>query len=463
MMHSHAALLLVLSAVAAQPCSRFTVDLARGKRTPVTLHATFQVQAHPLLTPTSPLHDALWEAVETLSAGTQLVRYQAWDPYPSYAVPLLHRPDANSSNGSAAYNFSLLDPFLLDFEAKVLRPRQQQQQQQQQVMALLNLPVSPAWMWEGTGNVSANANPASIEHPFDRYGNAGTVPTDPSLGQLATYFGKVASWYLAGGLVHDDGEVICSGHGAMPFTHYEVLNEPSYAHDVSSPALYIEYYDRIVLAVRREVARAQAAGCSGGGMGSGSSTTIKFVGIEQGRWEDLDAARQFFNKSNHRWLSDPPMDAIAWHWYAHLPPPLQDASTAESNSSSSSKGGSSEGGNAAPTPVPADSDFEAFFPQVDAFVDNGVAPLVAIRDAEAPACEILLNEFGVELPVRNRQSTPCTTRSLIEDTDEPCSCRLAPKGDTQANMGRHRPDGTFYLWYGDSRICDDVVHVEGRH
>lgn len=132
MMHSHAALLLVLSAVAAQPCSRFTVDLARGKRTPVTLHATFQVQAHPLLTPTSPLHDALWEAVETLSAGTQLVRYQAWDPYPSYAVPLLHRPDANSSNGSAAYNFSLLDPFLLDFEAKVLRPRQQQQQQQQQ-------------------------------------------------------------------------------------------------------------------------------------------------------------------------------------------------------------------------------------------------------------------------------------------------------------------------------------------
>ena len=28
--------------------------------------------------------------VETLAAQTKYVRYQAWDPYPSYAVPLLH-------------------------------------------------------------------------------------------------------------------------------------------------------------------------------------------------------------------------------------------------------------------------------------------------------------------------------------------------------------------------------------
>ena len=48
---------------------------------------------------------------------------------------------------------------------------------------------------------------------------------DTSLQELATYYGRVAAWYLAGGVVDDGGHVHCSANGAMPFSHYEVLNE----------------------------------------------------------------------------------------------------------------------------------------------------------------------------------------------------------------------------------------------
>ena len=87
---------------------------------------------------------------------------------------------------------------------------------------------------------------------------------------------------------------------------------------------------------------------------------LKFVGIEQGRWQDLDAARQFFNRSNHnRLLPDPPLDAIAWHWYAHLP---ADAPTSGSTPHPQ-------------LPPPPDSDFSSFFAQVDSFVDEAVEEL----------------------------------------------------------------------------------------
>ena len=35
---------------------------------------------------------------------------------------------------------------------------------------------------------------------------------------------------------------------------------------------------------------------------------------------------------------------------------------------------------------------------MDDFVDQAVKPLTVIRDTMAPECELLINEFGVELP-----------------------------------------------------------------
>lgn len=282
------------------------------------------------------------------------------DPYPSYAVPLL--------SSAAGWNFTLLDPLVADFAAAMLPPPPAGPPKP----ATLNLPVSPTWMWRGAGGVAPNQDPNQIEYPFDRYGNAGTAPADPTLEQLAGYFGRVASWYLAGGFVDTDGTARCNGH-RYPFTHYEVLNEPSYAHNVSSHQLYVDYYDAITRAVLSSMAAAVEA------CGGPPPPRLKFVGLEQGRSSDLAAARLFLNRSRHRRWGGAPIDAIAWHFYCHAP-----------NASGA-------------------ADFEQFFGQIDAFVADAVRPLLGIRDRLMPGVAVLINEFGTELPGDIDSAGPAAT------------------------------------------------------
>ena len=171
--HPTSPLYLLGHAVHTHPvCSLLTIGLSCSD--------SIKVQAHPLMTKASPLHDKLWglgrktgsadtirQVVKSSSAGRDVrcvlccvslcvcvcvcavfvccadtavgilclllmrraasvcafvacafCRYQAWDPYPSYAVPLLR---GGRGGGAASYNFTLLDPFLVDFNARVLK------------------------------------------------------------------------------------------------------------------------------------------------------------------------------------------------------------------------------------------------------------------------------------------------------------------------------------------------------
>src|ERR1035441_1410777 len=72
-------------------------------------NATLQAVVTPLMARDSRLHDQVWGALKDLHAS--YVRYVPWLPYPKLAVAELEPP----SNGKTSWDFSLIDPFTVDF------------------------------------------------------------------------------------------------------------------------------------------------------------------------------------------------------------------------------------------------------------------------------------------------------------------------------------------------------------
>ena len=121
---------------------------------------------------------------------------------------------------------------------------------------MLNLPVSPAWMWQRDprGPALLPAPPNQIPVPFDAYGNRGTQ-LNVSLEQFGAYHGRVADWFLAGGFVDEQRVAQCRQTLAPPCVAqlYEVLNEPGPDEHNTSIVEYTKMYDEIVPSVQREV------------------------------------------------------------------------------------------------------------------------------------------------------------------------------------------------------------------
>ena len=129
-------------------------------------NASLQAVVTPLMSRSSPMHDKVWQALKDLKA--EHVRYVPWLPYPRLAVAELEPP----KDGRTSWDFSLIDPFTVDFLAAT---------KGQHVM--LNFSTIPQWMFKTPKEASYPADPNRAVWDYTQ----GTELRDPSMKELADY------------------------------------------------------------------------------------------------------------------------------------------------------------------------------------------------------------------------------------------------------------------------------------
>ncbi len=122
-------------------------------------NASLQAVVTPLMSRSSPLHDKVWQALKDLHA--QHVRYVPWLPYPKLAVAELEPPE----NGKTSWDFSLIDPFTIDFLEATKGHS-----------VMLNFSTIPQWMFKTPQPVSYPADPNHAVWDYTQ----GTELRDPS-------------------------------------------------------------------------------------------------------------------------------------------------------------------------------------------------------------------------------------------------------------------------------------------
>jgi hypothetical protein len=256
------------------PTPRVTVIWSSARSTLKTV-PTLQVVVNPMLRPNSAIHDAAFKALENLSAD--YVRYVPWSPYPRLAVAELDAP----RDGKSSWDFSLIDPTLLDFlHATAGHP------------VIIDFSTLPAWMFRSEQPISYLKDPDQPDWQYYGFKDAGLI--DPTGRQAGEYFARLISWYTQGGFIDENGVRHHSDyHFRLPW--WEVLNEPEYEQRLT-PQQYTRLYDSITSAIRKV------------------SPDTRFVGLASAL-PTPDRLEYFLDARNH----DPPVapDMISYHFYVH--------------------------------------------------------------------------------------------------------------------------------------------------
>ena len=212
-----------------------------------------------------------------------------------------------------------------------------------------NFSTIPQWLWAGRGDRSY--------YPDDPLGEVwdyeqGNALVDPSGAAVGDYYGRLLAHYIEGGFLDEGGRWI-PGYN-LTFSHCEVLNELEHG---LSPELYTVLYDAIVAGILRW--------CPNG------AKNLKFMGLALGGI-DMSYVTYFLNKTNH--APGIPIDAISYHHYA----------------GSNSRDG---GANA--------SDYSAFFPSGEDFVQQIMQVQAARAASDFPDVIMDADEVGIILPDDN--------------------------------------------------------------
>ncbi|MGK8520185.1 hypothetical protein ACRS6B_00800 [Nocardia asteroides] len=255
------------------PPNAIHVDWAATTGTSRTTLTTHLWTAPPLRRG-SPIHDKAFEALRALDAD--LVRFLPWFSHPRIAVAELEPPTATET----FWDFELLNPLVEDFvDSANGRP------------VVANFATIPAWMFRTEEPVAVAEDPDEIHWDYER----GTEFRDPSFTEVADYFYRVASWYIAGGFTNELGRRHESGH-RYRFAYWEVLCEPDLGHRIA-PEDYTRLYDAIVERLRP------------------LDPEMKFVGLSLSHMHrDPEYYWQFLDPANHR--PGVPVDAFSYHFYA---------------------------------------------------------------------------------------------------------------------------------------------------
>ena len=283
---------------------------------------TLQVVENPPLLRGSPIHDNAWKSLREL--GSEKTRLALWYPYPRLAVAELAPPNEHATS----WDFSSVDPIVEDFFAATATRS-----------SVFTMSTIPTWMFK-----QADPGPIPLSAAEVMWGyEAGDELRDPTGGEAADYFARVAQWYTQGGFTDELGRRVESEHH-LKIAYWEVLNEPEYEHAWSIEN-YIRLYDKVVAAVHQVLPE------------------TKFVGMSLAEPANHpDAFEKFLSPANH--APGTPLDAISYHFYA-VPDP------SESN----------------------EVQQYTFFARADAFV-NSVRYIEAIRKRLSPATETHINEAG---------------------------------------------------------------------
>ncbi|WP_202805991.1 hypothetical protein [Actinopolymorpha alba] len=311
------------------PATRVQVDwetITGISQTTLTTH----LWTAPPLRRGSPIHDKAFGALRELNAD--LVRFLPWFSHPRLGVPALTPP----TDTETSWNFELLDPIVEDFmNATAGRP------------VVANFATIPTWMFDTPQAVEIPADPDEIQWDYEQ----GTEFRDPTLAEVADYFYRVASWYIAGGFTDELGRWHESGHHYR-FAYWEVLCEPDLGHRLS-PEVYTRLYDAVV-------ERLQPL-----------DPDMKFIGLSLSHMHHQpEYFWQFLDPAKHR--DGIPLDAFSYHFYAS--PEIVNPF--------------GEVGNA-----PSAHWRNIFYAQADAFLDQ-VRLIESIRRRLAPNTKTFINELG---------------------------------------------------------------------
>ena len=275
-------MLLVLAWAA---CARRITDVALAEKAGVTIdwnkvirvsntNATLQVVVSPLMARNSPIHDKVLGSLQDLRCD--LTRYVPWLPYPRTAVAELEPP----AHGTTSWDFSLIDPFATDFA-----------QATEGHSAIWNFSTIPQWMFKTEKPVPYPSDPSQPVWNYEQ----GTELRDPSMKEVADYYGRLVGWYTQGGFTDELGKRHESGHH-YKIDYWEVLNEVDGEHTMS-PQFYTALYGAIVAAIRKV------------------DPKMKFVGMALAA---PSAEPQFFeyflDHKSHK--PGTPLDMISYHFYA---------------------------------------------------------------------------------------------------------------------------------------------------
>ena len=109
---------------------------------------------------------------------------------------------------------------------------------------VIDFSTIPEWMFKTKTPVAYPEDPNQTAWDYEQ----GTELRDPTMKEVADYFGRVASWYTKGGFNDECGKWHASGHH-YKIAYWEVLNEIESEHKMS-PEFYTRVYDAIVESVR---------------------------------------------------------------------------------------------------------------------------------------------------------------------------------------------------------------------
>ncbi|WP_431960450.1 hypothetical protein [Mycobacterium sp. smrl_JER01] len=296
-------------------------------RTTLTTH----LWTAPPLSRGSVLHDRVFDALRALDAD--LVRFLPWFSHPRISVPALSPP----ADGRTSWNFERLDPFVADFMAATNgRP------------VVANFATIPAWMF--TTPVAVPDDPDQIVWDYEQCGEL----RDPTCQEVADYFYRLASWYIAGGFTDEAGRRHESGH-RYRFAYWEVLCEPDLRG--LTPQMYTRLFDAVVQRLRP------------------LDPQMKFIGLSlTHQHHDPEYFWHFLDHAQHRDHLAP--DAVSYHFYAH--PEIVNPFSPEGN-------------------PPFSHWRDTFFAQADGFVDR-VRYIESIRRRVAPDTKTFINEVGTFTP-----------------------------------------------------------------
>jgi hypothetical protein len=321
--------------------------------------AALQVVVNPPLERGSPIHNRVFDALHSLGADD--VRYVPWLPYPRLAVAELEPPQ----DGKTFWDFSLLDPMMDDL-----------MQATGGHSVIINFSTIPQWMFKTPKPVAYPSDPNQVTWDYEQ----GTELRDPSMREVADYYGRLASWYTQGGFNDEAGRYHLSGHH-YKIGYWEVLNEVDFEHTMS-PEFYTALYDAITAAIHRADPR------------------IKFVGLALAMPGHSPNFFEYFLDPRHH-KANTPLDMISYHFYAS---PADDE--------------------------PAAAWPYTFFDQASRFVDL-VRYIQVIRSRLSPGTATDIDELGAILPDDN--TTP--RRPIPESYWNLCSAMYAYLYSELAQLG----------------------------
>jgi hypothetical protein len=258
---------------AAESSTKVTVDWTKVSRVS-KMTPTLQVVVNPPLRRGATLHDPAFRALHDL--GCDVVRYVPWLPYPKLAVAELEPP----SYGKTSWDFSLIDPMTEDFMGATSGHS-----------VMLNFSTIPQWMFKTPSPVTFPADPDQVAWNYTQ----GTELRDPSMKELADYYGRLVSWYTMGGFKDESGVEHKSGHH-YKIDYWEVFNEVEGEHQMT-PQQYTERYDAIVAAVHKIAPQMKFA-------------ALALMAPSRGP----EYFEYFLNHAHHK--PGIPLDMITYHFYA---------------------------------------------------------------------------------------------------------------------------------------------------